>query len=127
MRGHRNLEIIEITEAATLNEHQNKGLYAAVSTQLMIELAGMMKRGMPIDLVFGECNGLSQGVLVVAKQQGRQFATEVGSKYGFDNSGILFQQVPISGPERHTSYNDLIPAFFTGDQLFKKYGSYAEQ
>jgi hypothetical protein len=125
MRGHRNLEVVEITEAATLEEHQNKGLYAAVSTQLMIELAGMMKQGVPIDLVFGECNGLSQGVLVVAKQQGRHFATEVGARYGFDNSGVLFQQVPISGPERHTPFNDLVPAYFTGNQLLKKYGTYA--
>ena len=63
-----------------------------------------------------------KGVLKVVKFQGRTFAAEVGGQYGFPNSGMLPQQVPISGAERNTEYNDLLPAFLTRLQLYALYG-----
>lgn len=120
------LRMAEITEAATLAGHDGQGLYTAVSASLLIrleELSSNKQLGGPIDLVFGECNGLSRGVLKVAKIQGRTLATEVGNHYGFPNSGILKQQVPISGAERNTPYNDLVPAFLTTSRLINHYGN----
>lgn len=121
----KSFRMAEITEAATLGGHDSQGLYTAVSARLLTELASMSKNnelGGNIDLVFGECNGLSLGVLKVAKTQGRTFSTDVGKRFGFPDSGILHQQVPINGAERHTEYNDLIPAFLTTGKLHKYYG-----
>lgn len=122
--GGQKLTAVEITEAATLDEHAGQGLYTAVSTRLLEELARRSKENphSPVDLVFGECNGLSLGVLKTAKTQGRIFAAEVGSLYGFNGSGLLKQQVPISGPPRKTEHNDLLPAFLTGKMLIEYYG-----
>jgi len=102
--GEKTLRIVEITEAATLDKHQRQSVF-----------------GGEIDLVFGECNGLAAGVLSVAKIQGRIFAAEMGALYGFPGSGVLYQQVPIQGPEKHTLYNDLLPAYLTRSSLYKYY------
>lgn len=124
--GNNSLRMAEITEAATLNEHGSKGLYTAVSTHLILELVRRSQNqqifGGEIDLIFGECNGLSAGVLKVVKFQGRAFAAEIGGEFGFPESGMLPQQVPISGAERNTKYNDLFPAFLTRSSLYQMYG-----
>lgn len=118
------LNIVEITEAATLDGHGGKGLYTAVSASLLTYVAhtsfGSGVNG-EIDLVFGECNALSLAVLKAAKIQGRTFATETGSQYGYPKSGILKQQVPISGPAKVTEFNDLVPAFLTREKLYEYY------
>lgn len=116
--------IVEITEAATLDGHGGKGLYTAVSASLLTYLAHTSFGGgenNEIDLVFGECNALSLAVLKAAKIQGRIFATETGSQYGYPRSGILKQQVPISGPSKATEFNDLVPAFLTREKLYEYY------
>src|SRR5690606_36815857 len=65
--GNESLRIAEITEAATLEEFGGNGFYTGVSAKLLEELARRSKENSiyngPIDLVFGECNGLSLGVL----------------------------------------------------------------
>lgn len=117
--GDHELRIVEITEAATKDEHARRGLYTAVSTSLLLELAKMSKEkrvlGGEIDLVYGECNGNAPGVLKTARVQGRRFAREDGP------NGMLSQHVPIVGSEKMTSENDLFPAFLTRERLMKGY------
>lgn len=125
--GSNNLRMVEITEAATSSEHARNGLYTAVSTTLLKEVARLSKLGRigggEVDLVFGECNGNAVGVLRTAKIQGRTFACEIGEDFGFPESGMLSQHVPISGVPKATDYNDLFPAFMVKDNLYKFYGS----
>ena len=117
--------ISELTEAATDTAHENNGCYSAISATLLSELARRSREhgifGGEIDLVFGESNGLSQGVLRVAANQVRTFATDVSGSYGLDGAGILRQQVPISGPSRRTEYNDLIVTSLTRSDLYRQY------
>ena len=120
--GH--LHIAEITEAATEEGYGNMGVYTAVSTKLLMELAFQSyhrQKGYELDLVFGECNALSAGVLIVAAAQGRTFSADVCSDYGFPGRGLLKQQVEIAGPVKHTKYNDLLPAFLTPSVLYGRY------
>ena len=119
------LRLVEITEAATLPPHARNGLYTAVSTQLMQCVADESRQnaifGGEVDVVFGEGNGLAPGVLYVAAGQKRRFARETGKYYGFENSGVLTQQVPISGPERRTAYNDLVVTYLRRSDLHDQY------
>lgn len=105
----RLLRMAEITEAATLSEHEGNGAYAAISTRLLIELANRTMvgdvLGGRVDLVFGECNANERGVLKIARTQGRLFC------------GILRQQVPIKGAPVRSEYNDLVPTSLTRRQL----------
>lgn len=124
--GNESLRIAEITEAATLEEFGGNGFYTGVSAKLLEELARRSKENSiyngPIDLVFGECNGLSLGVLKAVKAQGRMFAAEVAGDLGFQGSGILYQQVPIEGVDKKTTHNDLLPAYLTREMLIQYYG-----
>lgn len=117
--------IAELTEAATDSAHENNGCYSAISATLLFELARRSREegifGGEIDLVFGESNGLSQGVLCVAANQGRTFSTDTVVRYGLRSPGILRQQVPISGPQRNTEYNDLIVSSLRRSDLYNKY------
>ena len=117
--GDNTLRIVEITEAATKEEHARRGLYTAVSTTLLKELAGRSVNaevfGGKVDLVYGECNGLAPGVLKTAKVQGRTFAIENGF------NGYLSQHVPIEGEPKITKFNDLLPAGMTGQKLEEVY------
>ncbi len=119
--GGDTLRIVEITEAATREDHARKGLYTAVSTRLLLDLAQRSQRlevlGGSIDLVYGECNGNAPGVLKTARLQGRRFAFE----YGPD--GVLFQHVPIKGVEKITRYNDLFPTAINTAELHRRYGN----
>ncbi len=114
--------IAELTEAATLAEHESNGCYAAISTTILSELARRSRAHEifdgELDLVFGESNGLSPGVLRVAAIQARTFSTNVAGLYGFEGRGILRQQVPISGPFRRTSYNDLVVTSLTRSNVY---------
>ena len=125
------MRMVEITEAATEQSHEGNGLYAAVSTALIREVADRSLYrdifGGEVDLVFGECNGLSTGVLKVARTQGRHFAPEFRSFRGITSEGILRQQVPIQGAEKRTEYNDLVPAFLGREQLHSRFRTYHEK
>lgn len=114
--------IAEITEAATLVEHESNGCYAAISTTILSELVWRSRAyeifDGELDLVFGESNGLSGGVLSVAATQARTFSTNVAGLYGFERRGILRQQVPISGSIRRTSYNDLVVTSLTRSNIY---------
>lgn len=123
--GNNSLRFIEITEAATADGHGGQGLYTAVSTSLLLEIAVRSKAGKildgQVDLVYGECNGNAPGVLKTSAYQGRTFAVDLGDTYGFPESGFLPQHVPISGAERQTPYNDLFPTFLTRKELYRIY------
>jgi len=111
------LRIAEITEAATDEHYQGKGLYSAVAARLMKELDELSDNdnllGGKIDLAFGECNGNEPGVLKAVKSLGRTFAYEVSKKLNLPFKGYLPQHVPIAGATRATPYNDLFPAFIS--------------
>ena len=115
------LRMAEITEAATAENYQKKGLYSSVASKLMIELVDLSLNnridGGQIDLVFGECNGNEQGVLKAVKSLGRTFSYEVVKKANLPFKGYLPQHVPIAGAARNTKYNDLFPAFITKKKL----------
>ena len=123
--GNDSLRIVEITEAATLDEHAKNGLYTAVSSGLLEELFERSKKGEvlggELDLAYGECNGNALGVLKTAHIQGRIFALDAGASFGFTNSGVLPQHVPIAGLPIETEYNDLFPAFMTRENLYRIY------
>ena len=123
--GKNTLRIVEITEAATREDHARNGLYTAVSSSLLAEIASRSKKGEilggEVDVVYGECNGNALGVLKTAHVQGREFARKIGSQFGFPDSGILFQHVPISGAPKETPYNDLYEAYITKENLYKIY------
>lgn len=112
------ISMVEITEAATDAEHINRGLYAAVSCNLLLDLAN--GENVP-DVVFGECNTLSKGVLIVAKAQGRVSAKETMELFGIQRTGELNQQVPINDPSgtRASEYNNLMPMSLTKEQLLQ--------
>lgn len=124
--GKESIRIVEITEAATHQDYAGMGLYTAVSTRLLCEICrlsqGNKLLGGEVDIVFGECNGNAPGVLKTAIRQQRTFSVDIGEKYGFPNSGILPQHVPISGAPRKTPYNDLFPTFIPREKLYKNYG-----
>lgn len=115
------LRMAEITEAATSEKFQKRGLYSSVASKLMVELANLSSASMidggQIDLVFGECNGNEQGVLNAVKSLGRTFSYEVVKKANLPFKGYLPQHVPIAGAPRNTQYNDLFPAFITNEKL----------
>ena len=121
--GNAEMRMAEITEAATREEHICKGLYTAVSTFLIQEIATRSQRSKflegEVDFVYGECNGNALGVLKTAAIQGRTFATETTARYGFPHRGILHQHVPISGAPRTTPYNDLFPAYLTRQLVYQ--------
>lgn len=125
VEGFGTLRLVEITEAATLNTHQKNGLYTAISTTLLQSLARRSRNseveGGQIDVVFGECNGLSQGVLIVSAKQGRVFSPIPTANLGYPYR-VLRQQVPIAGVDKNTPYNDLIPTFLTRSKLYEYYG-----
>lgn len=124
--GENTLRIVELTEAATRSDHARNGLYTAVSTALLLNLAARSQAKEilegEVDIIFGECNGNAFGVLKTAKIQGRTFALEVGKRFGYPESGMLPQHVPISGGQRITPYNDLFPAFLVRESLYNFYG-----
>lgn len=113
----------EITEAATDEKHQGKGLYSAVAATLMYELNqrsnNHMIFGDKLDLAFGECNGNEPGVLNAVKSLGRTFTFEVSRNLNLPFKGFLQQHVPIAGAPRSTPYNDLFPAFISRDDIKK--------
>lgn len=121
LQDNTSLRMAEITEAATSEKYQKRGLYSSVAAKLMVELANLSAQnainGGKIDLVFGECNGNEQGVLKAVKSLGRTFSYEVVQRANLPFKGYLPQHVPIAGAPRNTPYNDLFPAFINNKKL----------
>lgn len=115
------LRIVEITEAATEEDHKGRGLYSAVAAELMHEIYVKSEDedifGGNVDLVFGECNGNEPGVLKAVKSLGRTFAIEVSRGLSIPFKGYLPQHVPIAGAPKTTKYNDLFPAFMVRNSI----------
>ena len=120
------LRIVEITEAATAAGSERSGLYTAVSACLLQEIATRSRQltllDGEVDYVFGECNSNALGVLTTAHVQGRTFSLEIARQFGFPESGVLSQSVPIAGAHRTTPYNDLFPSFLNRASLYRLYG-----
>lgn len=116
------LRIAEFSEAATLQSHQGRGLYSAICTTLMLELARRSQAfdvfGGELDLAFGECSGHDLGVLIAAKRLGRTFSRQVSAARALPIKGYLPQHVPIAGAPRSTRYNDLFPTFIDRRALY---------
>lgn len=116
-------KMAEIRVTATLSGYEQKGIYNGTAALLFRELAKRTRedqtRGQGLDLLFGECNGLSLGILIAARTKGMNFAADIGENWGFPNSGILKQEVPIEWGSRRTKYNDLLPDYLTGSSLIK--------
>ncbi len=120
------LDIVELTDAATLVEHEGRGLYSAVSTELLKQLAQQYKGSPSSLIILGESNASALGVLKTARHQGRTFATEVGTAYGYNQSGMLHQHVPIldrgeSLANATHQYNNFFPTFINSQTLYGTY------
>ncbi|MCG8455108.1 MAG: hypothetical protein MI919_02425 [Holophagales bacterium] len=113
----------ELTEAATLAEHQGHGLYSGIISLLMAELAARSRRGEvlggTLDLCFGECSGLDFGVLIAARHMGRRSSLRALEKRGLPFRGFLPQHVPIGGARRSTPYNDLFPTYVSRERIYR--------
>jgi len=122
------LHMVELTDAATSVDHSGKGLYSAVSTVLLQELAKKYAHTDEEVLVFGESNATALGVLKTSKHQGRTFAAEVGGALGYTESGMLPQHVTIidQGEKvegERAQYNNFYPTFINKSKLLSKYGA----
>ncbi len=120
------LDLIELTDAATLvaheggENHEGKGLYSAVSTLALQEIAkayadeGETPQGV---LVFGESNSKQLGLLMACVRQGRSIA-----------EGLLEKHVPILDPgekrdEQKNKFNSFFPTYIGKSKLREKYGN----
>lgn len=122
------LDLVELTDAATLVAHEGKGLYSGVSTILLNELAVQYSHSPTEVLVFGESNASALGVLKTSAHQGRVFASSVGEQFGYPNSGMLHQHVPIldRGEKKNEiqyKYNNFYPTFINKGILQNIYGN----
>lgn len=120
-RDNIDLRMVELTDAATLDDHQGRGLYTAVSTVCLGEIGKLSSLsdvlGGEVDIIYGECNAASIGVLGVARTQGRIFASDVAERDGLPFSGVLRQHVCIFDGVTVGEYNDLFPAFLDKNLL----------
>lgn len=115
------IPLVELTEAASDEEHFGQGLYTAIATRSMIEIADL---GYPI-LTFSESNLASLGVQISARIQGREFCKDIAAEFGFDQSGFIRQQVGIeSFAPWHSPYNDLAPNFTPYPLLIERYAPF---
>jgi len=114
------LDLVELTDAATLvtheENHEGNGLYSAVSTLLLQEIAALYENSPYAFIVFGESNASAIGVLKAARHQGRTFA-----------HGMLPKHVPIldrgeNAKKELDKYNNFYPTYLSLDKLLSKYG-----
>jgi hypothetical protein len=121
------LDIVELTDAATLISDENQGLYGGVSTMLLGELAHKYKATEDEVIIFAESNASATGVLVTSNYQGRTFSATIGGDYGYPESGMLPQHVPILDRGEQLDkishkYNNFFQTFINKDKLLEKYG-----
>lgn len=117
----KTLRLVELTEAATLEEYQGQGLYTGVAAELLRIIADLPEDER-VHIALGECNGLAVGVLKAAKRLGRTLSHEVISYNNLPIDGFLPQHVAIDGPARNTSMNDLVPAYILANNIKMLYG-----
>lgn len=100
--------LVEITEAITDPAHRGLGLYRKVSKALSIALDDKVIDPLP-QIIYGESNLSSPGVIIAARENGRDFATDNTNLYlsqpqpGF---GILAQNYKVLGTGGDCQYND---------------------
>ena len=112
------LRLAEITEAATLEEYQKRGLYNKVSDETLRILANQPN---PPHLVFGESNLDATGVLKVAARQERIPAFKTALDFNLPHAWILPQHVEIFQENRPSNYpyNNLMVTYLTQERLKK--------
>lgn len=106
IEGHRELLIYEITDAITRPDYRGRGLYRILSAHLIDRVIESTPQ--PIDLIYGESNLSSPGVIYAARKNGRRFVFDDAAFYenvtnGF---GILIQNYRVDDGIETRPYND---------------------
>lgn len=103
--GTSDLAIAEITEAFTLPEYREQGLYRSISGFLIERL---LAEDEPLDVIYGESNLAMPGVVIAAHQNGRRLSYLDRDVLGVANPafGILQQNFSIDDGVEKRPYND---------------------
>lgn len=108
--GKKKLTLIEITEAVTKPSAQGQGLYRSVSGFLIDRLTERRDAGTEeFDILYGESNLSSPGVIISAHRNGRRFSADDVNRlglYGQQDFGILEQNVSVNDGRETRPYND---------------------
>lgn len=107
LAGRPSLKITEITDAVVRGEDKGNQLYFMTSSYLLTYL---LMNYSP-DIVYGESNLKSIGVLKAALEQGRSFSTDVSPRMGA-GTGILEKHAIIGG-----ELSSLVVTFFDSEQV----------
>jgi len=121
-RGAHSIDFVmyEITEAATREEYRGRGLYLAIAL-----IINRLLTETDANLVYGELNLSSPGVIKAAYRQGRHFTLDNFTKYGLTQKPLR-QPVRISGglsdDRPNHLKNDLLVTYLTRGELIQKHG-----
>jgi ribosomal protein S18 acetylase RimI-like enzyme len=108
--GYGDLHMVEITEASTHPDCRGRGLYAAISGHL---IQSLMENRDELDVIFGESNLSSPGVIYAARKNARHFNFEDRQDFGIDNPafGMLPQHVSVADGLEVRPYNDFAVSY----------------
>lgn len=117
------VELVEITEASTHPAYRQRGLYKAVSAELVRHI--LARQGTdPVHAIYGESNLAMPGVLIAAQENGRRFSYFDSDRFGLrgtDGFGILRQNMHIADGTERRPYNDFavsyLPLQSTGEAV----------
>ena len=96
--------VAEVTEAYTLPEYRQQGLYRCASHILVERVIGEF--GESLNSIYGESNLARPGVIYAAHENGRRFSHFDEHGAGLPGFGILQQNVQISDGPDTSQYND---------------------
>ncbi len=110
------IRLVELTEAVTRPELQGHDLYRAVSgivTRAIVE-ANMLQPEQPVNVLYGESNLSSPGVIFAAWKNGRNIAYNDGILFGIDRPsfGILEQNFSVDDGNEDRKYNDFALTYY---------------
>lgn len=114
IKGFGDLKLVEITEASTHPDYRRRGLYSAISGFLIQQLIQMRRDNKnPIDVLYGESNLATPGVLYAARQNGRRFSFFDRQRFGANNPafGILPQNFKVNDGTETRAYNDFAVSY----------------
>jgi hypothetical protein len=109
--GMEPLEMVEITEAFTLPDYRGHGLYRNVSRYLLDIIRRSDRR---IDVLYGESNLASPGVIFAAHENGRSFSSSDRSRFGLltPSFGVLPQNFAVNDGTHSRKYNDFALSYY---------------